>query len=96
MCLTNQHPDTIRQDIMLNAGISLTFALDSVDISVFNPRQLNQACDALENRLGCYKLTILPPIEGEKRFEIHAEENGVVVNLKDVRKQLVEILEMMA
>lgn len=96
MCLTNDGTQLLRNTYRLNAGGAITFELQHVTLKAFTPRQLNDACDAIENANGFYKFTLLPPTKGETRFELHAGEDGVEIDLPGLKKRLVETLEMMA
>lgn len=81
----------------LDFNTSLTFELP-VELSWFGSIQLNVACDAVEVELGSKRVTILPPLTAsnprETRFEIAADENGIIIDLAQVKLALLKALGM--
>jgi hypothetical protein len=82
-----------RRPILLNADVSLTFELESVDIAACTLPVVSKACDAVENKPEWSKLTIIPPVEGTTRFEVVVDEDGVSIDLPALKQALVEALE---
>lgn len=91
MATIHSTPDLQQHRWQLDFNSSLTFELP-VELCWFTASQLNDACDAVEVKLGTSKVTVLPPGHDGKRFEIIAEQDGITIDLGHVKQAFLKAL----